>query len=106
MIPGTRVYDVDAAARNYIMSQGFFSWNYALGHEIGRFAHDGGLLLAPKWDRYEKTMLEKVIDEGMMFTLEPGIKTKYGFVGQEEVAYVGENGGVILSEQQKCIYLS
>lgn len=106
MIPGSKVYHVDAAARNHIMSQGFPSWNYALGHEIGRFAHDGGLLLAPKWDRYEKTMLEKLIEKGMMFTLEPGIKTQYGFVGQEEVAYVGENGGVILSKQQKSIYLS
>jgi Xaa-Pro aminopeptidase len=105
MVPGTKVYDVDAAARNYIVAQGFPSWNYALGHEIGRFAHDGGLLLAPQWERYEKTMLEKVIEEGMMFTLEPGIITECGFVGQEEVAYVGKKGGMILSEQQQSVYL-
>lgn len=105
MIPGNKVYAVDAAARDYIVSQGFPSWNFALGHEIGRFAHDGGLLLAPQWERYEKTMLEKVLDEGMMFTLEPGIITEYGYVGQEEVACVGDRGGSILSEQQKSVYL-
>ena len=105
MKPGTKVYEVDGAARGYIVKQGFPSWNYALGHEIGRYAHDGGLLLAPKWDRYEKSMLERSIEENMVFTLEPGIKTPFGFVGQEEVAYVGKEGGVLISEQQDGVFL-
>ncbi len=103
--PGAKVYEVDKAARDYIVNEGFPSWNYALGHEIGRYAHDGGLLLAPKWERYEERMFKKSIEEGMVFTLEPGIKTSHGFVGQEEVAYVSKDGGIMISEQQSEIFL-
>ena len=105
MRPGVTGEEADAAARNYVVSQGYPSWNYALGHQVGRMAHDGGMILAPKWDRYSSRQVEQPMEPGMVFTLEPGIATSRGYVGIEEMVYITEAGAEFLSSPQQEIYL-
>lgn len=103
--PGVTGAEVDAVAREYVVSQGYPEWNYALGHQVGRLAHDGGSILAPKWERYNSREINQPIEEGNVFTLEPGIATSRGYVGQEDMVYVTNEGGVLISNPQKEIFL-
>lgn len=105
MRPGVTGEEADAIARSYVVSQGYPSWNYALGHQVGRMAHDGGMILAPKWDRYSSRQVEQPMETGMVFTLEPGIATSRGYVGIEEMVYITETGAEFLSSPQQEIYL-
>ena len=83
--PGVTGLEVDTVARDYIMSLGFPSWNAALGHQMGRVAHDGGPLLGPVRPRYNRDELIRVpLYENMVFTLEPGVPTRAGRVALEE----------------------
>jgi Xaa-Pro aminopeptidase len=50
--PGAIGWEVDAAARESLVAAGYPEPKYALGHQLGRTAHDGGTLLGPSWDRY------------------------------------------------------
>ena len=45
--------------------------------------HDGGTLLAPKWERYG-TMPYGALQPGELYTLEPTIITEEGYVCQVE----------------------
>lgn len=105
MKPGVTGEQADAAAREYVMAQGYPSWNYALGHQVGRMAHDGGMILAPKWDRYNPKLVEQPMKAGMVFTLEPGIATSRGYVGIEEMVFITESGAEFLSTPQEEVYL-
>lgn len=105
MKPGVTGEEADAAARRYVESQGYPGWNYALGHQVGRMAHDGGMILAPKWERYNSSQVEQPMEAGMVFTLEPGIATSRGYVGIEEMVYITEDGAEFLSIPQQEIYL-
>jgi Xaa-Pro aminopeptidase len=105
MKPGVTGEEADAVARDYVVSQGYPSWNYALGHQVGRMAHDGGMILAPKWNRYSSRQVELPMEAGMVFTLEPGIATSRGYVGIEEMVYITDEGAEFLSSPQQEIYL-
>lgn len=106
MKPGKTGSEVDQIARDYIVSQGYPEWTHGLGHQVGQLVHDGGVSLAPnKWERYTDREVNLPIKEGMVFTLEPGIRTSRGYVGQEEVAVVTKDGGKLLSQPQKNIFL-
>lgn len=106
MKPGKTGSEIDQIARDYIVSQGYPEWTHGLGHQLGQLCHDGGVSLAPnKWERYTDREVNLPVKEGMVFTLEPGIRTSRGYVGQEEVAVVTKDGGKLLSEPQKGIFL-
>ena len=82
--PGAVGSDVDAAARETLVAAGFPEPMYALGHQLGRAAHDGGTLLGPRWDRYG-TAPHGVVEEGNVFTLEFGTAVPgRGYIGLEE----------------------
>ena len=49
--PGVAGWEVDAAARESLVAAGFPEPKYALGHGLGRSAHDGGTLLGPRWEQ-------------------------------------------------------
>ena len=103
--PGVTGFEIDTIARNYIISQGFDEYPHALGHQIGRAAHDGGALLAPKWERYG-TLPDIPIEKNQTFTLEPRlIISGYGVATIEEIVVITENGCRFLSERQKQIFL-
>ena len=56
LIAASRAVEVDAAARSTLVAAGYPEPMYALGHQLGRSAHDGGTTLAPRCDRYGSTM--------------------------------------------------
>jgi Xaa-Pro aminopeptidase len=103
--PGSIAYEVDAVARNYIIENGYEEYPHALGHQVGRKAHDGGVILAPRWERYGEIPYKKVgIDE--VYTLEPRLTIKgYGIATVEEEVVVRENGVEFLSKPQNELYL-
>ena len=104
--PGVTGLEVDTVARDYITSKGFPSWNAALGHQLGRVAHDGGPLLGPAKPRYDKDELIRVpLDKDMVFTLEPGVPTRAGRIGLEEDVVVKEDGAHFLTPPQMELYL-
>jgi Xaa-Pro aminopeptidase len=105
MKPGIKGVEVDAVARGHITSLGFDEYPHALGHQIGRAAHDGAGLLCPRWERYG-TKPDAIIEAGQCYTLEPRITVKdYGVATIEEIVVVTENGVRYLSEPQTEIML-
>ena len=50
--PGVPGRDVDAVARGIVTGAGYDEFPHALGHQVGRFAHDGTALLGPAWEKY------------------------------------------------------
>lgn len=105
MKPGRVAYEVDAVARKHIVENGYEEYPHALGHQIGKKAHDGGVILAPRWERYGEIPYKKIgIDE--VYTLEPRLNIPgYGIVTIEEEVVVRDNGVDFLSKPQTEIYL-
>ncbi len=70
--PGVIGWDVDRPSRQIVEDRGY-SFTHALGHQVGRLVHDGGLVLGPNNARYGDRSGGE-IEEGMVFTLEPCIQ--------------------------------
>ncbi len=103
--PGVQGWEVDAAARAALHSFGYPEYQHALGHQLGRVAHDGATLLGPKWDRYGNSPLG-VVEPGNVFTLELGTFVPgRGFIGLEEDVLVTEAGLQWLSKPQRKLWL-
>jgi Xaa-Pro aminopeptidase len=103
--PGIRGIEIDRIGRNFIISQGYDEYPHALGHQVGRSAHDGGALLAPDWERYGKLPFIP-LEEGQIFTIEPRLYLKkHGVITVEEMVLITQDGAEWLSEFQKEIYL-
>lgn len=104
--PGVTGNYVDSVARDYIMGLGYPSWNAALGHQIGKVAHDGGPLLGPRRPRYNRPeLIDTPLFENMCFTLEPGVPTSAGRLGLEEDVVVRKDGAEFLVPPQMELYL-
>ncbi len=105
MRPGVQGMEIDAAARSVIVQAGFEEFPHALGHQVGRFAHDGTALLGPTWEKYARKPFE-LLEEGMVFTLEPRLTVPgYGVVTIEEMVQVTSDGAKYLSEPQVELYV-
>jgi Xaa-Pro aminopeptidase len=102
--PGIQGWQVDAAARAFLVEAGYPEYQHALGHSVGRHAHDGGPLLGPRWARYGETPYH-TIEEGVVFTLELGVMTEHGYVGLEDEVLVTADGCEWFSQPQEEIYL-
>jgi len=103
--PGMEGRAVDAVARTYITDRGYGEFPHALGHQVGRHAHDGAGLLCPEWERYGNLPYLK-IEEGQVYTLEPRIILQgYGVATMEEIIVVRSTGGEFLSHPQNELYL-
>ena len=101
--PGLQGKDVDAVARQHVIDRGYPPFGHGLGHQVGRFAHDGGTLLGPTWERYGDSP-NGVIDAGNVFTLELHVPTaNYGQVSLEEDVLVTEAGCEFLSHPQRVL---
>jgi Xaa-Pro aminopeptidase len=100
MKPGVRGIDVDTTARKIIVDAGYEEYPHALGHQVGRFAHDGTALLAPAWEKYANKPFQ-LLEPGMVFTLEPRLKVENrGIATVEEMVVVTESGAEYLSAPQ------
>ncbi len=103
LAPGVAGWVVDAAARRVVTDAGYPEYLHALGHQVGRMAHDGGGLLGPRWDRYGTSPMRPVeIDQ--VYTLELGIDVPgAGYLGIEEMVVVERGGCHFLSNRQDRI---
>jgi len=102
--PGARGIDIDKIARDYVVSQGFKEYPHALGHQVGRSAHDGGALLGPDWERYGDLPFMP-LEVGQVFTIEPRLYVPQGVATIEEMVVITESGAEWLSKPQTEILL-
>lgn len=102
--PGVRGWEVDDAARKSLVAAGYPEYLHALGHQVGRMAHDGGTVLAPRWPRYGDRPLGQVA-EGEVYTLELGVLLEgRGYLGLEEMVRVTSTGCEWLSMPQEELW--
>lgn len=98
--PGVQGWQVDAAARSFLVSQGYEEYLHAFGHQCGRVAHDGGAVLGPKWERYGDRPVVP-IEEDEVYTLELGVILEgRGYLGLEEMVRVTDDGIEWLTKRQ------
>ena len=103
--PGAAGWEVDAAARAALVAAGYPAPMHALGHQLGRSAHDGGTTLGPRWDRYGKSPFG-IVEEGNVFTVEYGAAVpERGYIGLEEDLLVTADGVEWLSTPQRELWL-
>lgn len=101
--PGVTGNAVDAAARSHITAAGYEEFPHGLGHQVGRFAHDGTALLAPAWEKYGRKPFFP-IEEHMIFTIEPALMVPdHGAVSIEEMVIVTSGGAEYLSVPQHSL---
>ena len=105
MRPGMRGVDIDSIARQIVTDAGYPEYKHALGHQLGRVAHDGGALLGPSWEKYGDSPNQR-LETGQVFTIEPGLDVAgYGHIGLEEDVVMGETGAEYLGQVQEEIVL-
>ncbi len=103
--PGVRGREIDHIAREIVIAEGYEEFPHALGHQVGRFAHDGTALLGPPWEKYAGKPFEP-IEKGMVFTLEPRLTIpERGIATIEEMVVVSDEGASYLSKPQKELWL-
>jgi Xaa-Pro aminopeptidase len=105
MKPGATGNSIDVIARQIVAEAGYPEYLHALGHQLGRVAHDGGALLGPLWEKYgDDPNLE--LEVGQVFTIEPGLAVRgHGYLSLEEDVTITENGAQYLGEPQREIIL-
>ena len=105
MKAGVTGHAIDILARDIVTGVGYPPYPYALGHQLGRVAHDGGALLGPLWEKYGDSPKQK-LEVGQVFTIEPGLAVPgYGYVGLEEDVVITETGAEYLGKHQAEIVL-
>jgi Xaa-Pro aminopeptidase len=98
--PGVEGWKVDEAARQSLVNSGYPEYLHALGHQVGRRAHDGGACLAPRWERYGRVPYLRVQPD-QVYTLELGVMVEgRGYLGLEEMVLVTGDGCLWLSDRQ------
>ena len=105
MKAGVTGNSIDTISREIITDSGYPEYQYALGHQLGRVAHDGGALLGPLWEKYGDSPNQK-LEVGQVFTIEPGLAVpNYGYLGLEEDVVMTERGAEYFTEPQREIVL-
>ena len=105
MKAGATGNSIDVISRGIVTDSGYPEYPYALGHQLGRVAHDGGTLLGPLWEKYGDSPRQK-LEVGQVFTIEPGLAVPgYGYMGLEEDVFITERGAEYFTEPQKEIVL-
>jgi Xaa-Pro aminopeptidase len=105
MHAGVNGNSIDTISREIITDSGYPEYPYALGHQLGRVAHDGGALLGPLWEKYGDSPNQK-LEVGQIYTIEPGLAVPdYGYLGLEEDVVMTENGAEYFTEPQREIIL-
>ncbi|KUO78663.1 MAG: Xaa-Pro dipeptidase [Desulfosporosinus sp. BRH_c37] len=92
--PGRTGKEVDAVARKIIEDAGYGDYfGHGLGHSVGLAIHEGPNL---------NTREERVLEPGMVITVEPGIYIpNWGGVRIEDMVLVTENGCDVLTQAPK-----
>lgn len=92
--PGVRLCDIDKVARDIIKEGGYEAeFNHRLGHFIGRDVHEYGDVSAN---------FDLPVEEGMIFSIEPGIYIQGEFgVRIEDLVLVTKDGCKVLNQYSK-----
>lgn len=97
--PGIAATEVDRQVRELVGARGY-SFTHALGHQVGRLAHDGGTVMGPMNERYGLRS-GGTLEAGMVLAIEPCISN----VAIEENVVVTADGCEYLVPPQEAIYL-
>jgi Xaa-Pro aminopeptidase len=94
--PGVRACEVDAAARGVITDAGFGkNFVHRTGHGLGNEVHE---------QPYLTSTSETVLEEGMVFSIEPGIYIPGRFgIRLEEIVILRAGGPEIFSELPRTV---
>ncbi len=105
MRPGVEGINVDRTARDVVTEAGYPEFPHALGHQVGRFSHDGTALLGPAWEKYARKPFYP-LEPGMVFTIEPRLPVEgRGIATVEEMVVVTGTGADWLSSPQRDLIL-
>ena len=105
MKPGVQAVEIDAIARKIVTQNGYDEFPHGLGHQVGRFSHDGTALLGPPWEKYAQKPFKK-LEENMVFTVEPRLNVPdRGTATVEEMVRIIPDGAEWLTNPQKEIIL-
>jgi Xaa-Pro aminopeptidase len=105
MKPGVTGNSIDVIARDIVTGAGYPSYPHALGHQLGRVAHDGGALLGPLWEKYGDSPHQR-LEVSQIFTIEPSLDVPgYGHMALEEDVVITEYGAEYLAGHQAEIVL-
>jgi Xaa-Pro aminopeptidase len=105
MKPGVQAVEIDAVARKIVTQNGYDEFPHGLGHQVGRFSHDGTALLGPPWEKYAQKPFQK-LEENMVFTIEPRLHVQdRGTATIEEMVRIKTDGAEWLTNPQKEIIL-
>jgi Xaa-Pro aminopeptidase len=105
MQTGVTGNSIDVIAREIVTDSGYPEYPHALGHQLGRVAHDGGALLGPLWEKYGDSPNQK-LEVGQVFTIEPSLAVaNYGMMSIEEDVVMTPNGAEYFSAPQREIVL-
>ena len=105
MRPGVQGLAIDHVARKIITNAGYPEFPHAVGHQLGRFAHDGGGILGPAWEKYGN-LPNKELEAGQVYTVEPSlIVPGYGMMALEEDVLVTKTGAEYLGPAQTELVL-
>jgi len=103
--PGIPGKDIDKVARDIVTNAGYEEFPHALGHQVGRYSHDGTALLGPAWEKYMQKPFQ-YLEKNMVFTIEPRLTVEdRGVATIEEMVVVTDTGAEWLSPPQKEIIL-
>jgi Xaa-Pro aminopeptidase len=103
--PGREGHEIDAVARTIIVDAGYDEFPHGLGHQVGRFSHDGTALLGPPWEKYAGKPFRK-LERGMVFTIEPRLTVpNRGVATIEEMVVITGDGAEYLTHPQKELIL-
>ena len=97
--PGVKASEVDAAARNVIADAGYGEYFvHRTGHGLGIDVHEPPYITATS---------DTVLDEGMVFSIEPGIYLPGRFgIRLEEIVILREDGPEILSDLPRDVHVA
>lgn len=95
--PGAKAHEVDDAARNVISDAGYGEYFvHRTGHGMGIEVHE---------QPYLTSVSQTVLEEGMVFSIEPGIYIPGRFgIRLEEIVILRAEGPEILSELPRSLH--
>ncbi len=105
MQAGVTGSSIDIISREIVVDSGYPEYQHALGHQLGRVAHDGGALLGPLWEKYGDSPNQK-LEVGQIYTIEPALPVpNFGHIGLEEDVVMTHQGAQYIGEPQREIVL-